>query len=119
VHVLTFRHIMPFVVGIVVSVSVHMANGWWLNSGRGVALMLALLAAAATIVVRLLGAAPTQPAGSLWAGSFLGMVATLVWSGAGTIWPIVLVVGGALSAAAVALGAVAGGALGAAGKPRQ
>lgn len=88
-------------------------TGWWLNSGQGVAITAAVLAAAAFgIGVRTL-TWPVPPGGAMmpvafWAGANIGMAVVLFRAGPGTIFPIVLVFGAVLSALAVAAGSLAG-----------
>ncbi|MDE3154434.1 MAG: hypothetical protein KGN76_04990 [Acidobacteriota bacterium] len=98
---------LPFVAGFLVPVFVERLTGWWLNSGRGVALVLLVV-----LVLSALVTGPGREAGwgrttALGAGAFLGSTSVLLWIGPGTIWPIVLVVAAAL----LAMAAVAGGGL--------
>jgi hypothetical protein len=109
------RHAIAFLIGLGATLAVHTMTGWWLNSGGGVASMLLVLGTVSALVARLSGGPIGGPAISLWCGGFVGMVATLVWTGPGTIWPIVIAVAGAFSAAAVAVGALAGRSL----RPRK
>ncbi|MQA30192.1 MAG: hypothetical protein GEU82_10180 [Luteitalea sp.] len=104
--------VIPFVTGLLLSLGVHRVSGWWLDSGRGVAVMMLMLAATSMLVVWRSGRSPIRPAAHLWAGSYLGMIAALLSTGAGTLWPIVLVVAGMLSAVAIVLGVLASRAIG-------
>ena len=95
---MTKHHVVPFVCGVVFAGLLQIAMGWWLNSGPGVVTTLLLLFAVAMIVAR-----DKQQAVSLWLGVMTGMAVALVVSGAGTIWPIVLVVSGVLTGSTVLL----------------
>ena len=102
------ENIVPLLAGFVVPIVMQWAAGWWLDSGRGVAMtMLGLCVLSAA-------AAAGRPdrawrrASRLTAGSIAGSAAGLIWNGAGTIWPVVLIVAGAISAAATFAGAAAG-----------
>jgi hypothetical protein len=88
-------------------------TGWWLNSGRGVAITaLTLAVLAALVAVRTLRwplRAPEAAAvAALWAGANIGMAVMLFRAGPGTIFPIVLAVGAGISALAVGAGSVGG-----------
>jgi hypothetical protein len=96
-------------------------TGWWLNSGQGVALTMGVLAALAVPVGAAalawpIGAAALAWPGALWAGANLGLAIVLFHIGPGTIFPIVLAVGGGLSALAIAAGSLVGMFTGAAWK---
>ncbi len=89
------------------------STGWWLNSGRGVALTTAVLIGTAFVVglrgfAWPAGRAEAAGAAALWAGVNVGMAAVLFDAGPGTIFPIVLAVGAAISALAVCAGVLAG-----------
>jgi hypothetical protein len=87
-------------------------TGWWLNTGRGVALtslVLALLAAAIAV------AAPWPPSTrsfhgpvAVWAGANIGLAIVLFRVGPGNIFPIVLAFGAGISALAVGAGSLIG-----------
>jgi hypothetical protein len=87
-------------------------TGWWLNTGRGVALtslVLALLAAATAV------AAPSPPStrrfqgpAAVWAGANIGLAIVLFRVGPGNIFPIVLAFGAGISALAVGAGSLIG-----------
>ncbi len=88
-------------------------TGWWLNSGRGVAITaLALAVLAALVATRALKwpfrAGEAAALAALWAGANIGMAVMLFRTGPGTIFPIVLVVGAGISAIAVGAGSLAG-----------
>ena len=72
---------------------------WFLNSGRAVAFTLGVLFAAG-----LVGGLRRLPGLTIAAGAAAAMVAVLFWSGAGTIFPIVLAGGGALVLVSTILG---------------
>jgi hypothetical protein len=88
-------------------------TGWWLNSGRGVAvtaLTLAVLAAlvAARALKRPFRARKAAAVAALWAGANIGLAVMLFRTGPGTIFPIVLAMGAGISALAVGAGSLAG-----------
>jgi hypothetical protein len=96
----------PLLAGLLMSVYMQTVTGWWLNSGRGVAYtdgaLLALAAlfgsigAGPPLVVRLV---------ALWTGAQVSLTAYLfLHEGGSTIFPIVILGGAILSAAAVAAG---------------
>jgi len=91
--------------GFLVPILVQHLSGWWLDSGRGVALTLLLLWGLAAVAALHRPSHAWRRAGRLCAGSITGSAAVLVWNGAGTIWPIVLGFAAALSAAATFGGA--------------
>lgn len=88
-------------------------TGWWLNSGRGVAITGVTLAVLAAIVTaRTLRwpfrARETAAISALWTGANIGMAVMLFRAGPGTIFPIVLGIGAGISALAVGAGSLAG-----------
>ncbi len=88
-------------------------TGWWLNSGRGVAITaitLAVLAAlvAARALKRPFRSREAAAVAALWAGANIGMAVMLFRAGPGTIFPIVLAMGAGISALAVGAGSLAG-----------
>lgn len=88
-------------------------TGWWLNSGRGVAITCITLAVLAALVAARTRTWPLRSRGAaaaaaLWAGANIGMALVLFGAGPGTIFPIVLAIGAGISAAAVAAGSLAG-----------
>jgi hypothetical protein len=96
------------IVGVVVVLITHSIFGWWLNSSAGV-LATSLTLFVAGLVSAQQGSARDWSKGrALWAGTFLMMVGILMWTGPGTIWPIVLVIAAALTAGAICLGIVVG-----------
>lgn len=96
---------IPFVLGVCVPLLLQRFVGWWLDSGRGVALMIAVLCAIAIGFALVRPSRPWRSAWSVGAGGFAGSAALLSWNGPGTIWPIVLVVAAALSLTAAFAGA--------------
>lgn len=90
---------MSFVVGVVLSVGLQLALGWWLDSWPRVALARAAVFLAALGVCSHPGAAV-----GLWLGVVAGMMAVLVGSGAGTLWSMVIATAAASTAAAAAAG---------------
>ncbi len=95
----------PLLAGLLIPIYMQTITGWWLNSGRGVAYtdgsLLALavifgIVGAGSLVVRLV---------ALWIGAQVGLTSYLfLHEGGSTIFPIVIVFGAILSAAAVAAG---------------
>lgn len=88
-------------------------TGWWLNSGRGVAITGITLAVLAALVAARARTWPFRSQGAaaaaaLWAGANIGMALVLFGAGPGTIFPIVLAIGAGVSAAAVAAGSLIG-----------
>jgi hypothetical protein len=83
-------------------------TGWWLNSGRGVALtsiVLVLLAVGVRVSAgSWLRSRGATAAAALWVGANLGLAGMLFRAGPGTIFPIVIVMGAGISAAAVGAG---------------
>ena len=96
--------VVPLAIGLLTTMLLQMAGGWWLNSGRGVAATMAVLFGTAIGVCRR-SDAPWFRATAMCIGAIAGMTATLFWIGPGTIWPIVLVVAAALTCTAVYAGA--------------
>jgi hypothetical protein len=82
--------------------------GWFLNSGRNVAAIELTLFVSAAVVAFLQRGRWGEGAAAFAAGATWAMGATLFVIGPGTIFPIVMGIGGALMVAAVAVGTVAG-----------
>jgi hypothetical protein len=99
------RTVVPFAVGLLTSILLQWAGGWWLNSGEGVVTTIVVLFGVA-VAVCLRSDAPWHRAAALSIGSVTGMAAALFWVGPGTIWPIVMAVAAVLTAASVFAGAV-------------
>jgi hypothetical protein len=88
-------------------------TGWWLNSGRGVAITALTLAVLAALVASRslkwpFRADEAAAVAALWAGANIGMAVMLFRAGPGTIFPIVLAMGAGISAIAVGAGSLAG-----------
>ena len=88
------------VAGMIAAFVSQMVTGWWLDSGRGVALMLAMLCALSIALVWFDRLAPV----ALWVGMINATTVILFVNGPGTIFPIVLAFAAALSALAIVPG---------------
>jgi len=100
-------HVAAFVLGLAAAAFSYWMDGWWLNSRES-----ALRTTFGLFVIGALAAlrrmdSPWAAGRALWLGAFIGMTTVLFRIGPGTIWPIVLVVGAGLTAAAVFTGVVA------------
>ena len=84
--------VAPFVIGLAFAVVLHGLVGWWLDSGPGVASTVAALFVLAVLVAR-----DKPQALSLWLGVMIGMTAMLLSIGGGTMWPLVIVIGGVMT----------------------
>jgi hypothetical protein len=100
------EHVASFLIGLAGAIALNRFNGWWLDSGRGVGITLGVLFGTAFLIAYWRTEGRVARAFSLWAGSLVGMTMFLFWVGPGTIWPIVLVIGGGMTAAPVLAGAV-------------
>jgi hypothetical protein len=87
-----------FVAGVIAAVVSQMLTGWWLDSGRGVTVMMAMLCALSLALVWLDRRAPL----ALWAGVVNATTVILFMVGPGTIFPIVIAFAAVLSALAIA-----------------
>src|SRR5205823_872604 len=96
----------PLLAGMLIPVYMQTVTGWWLNSGRGVAYTGGALLALAVVFGSLgAGAALVAQLVALWIGTQVSLVTYLfLHEGGSTIFPIVIMVGAILSAAAVAAG---------------
>jgi hypothetical protein len=103
--------VVSFLLGIVIVIAVHQVTGWWLDSQFGVSVMSAVLVGVAMALTVQRGSSALQRVIALWIGVVGGMTGVLIRMGPGTIWPIVLVIGGVMTAAAIALGVAVGNAL--------
>ena len=112
------RHLVAMVVGAVAFASVQIvllqragpplndSAGWFLNSDSNVSAICAAVAIAAAIVAA--GSRVNRrSAAACLAGAIVAMTVVLFAIGAGTIFPIVIVFGGAMLAFAVAAGTAA------------
>ena len=106
--VMTIEGVGAFIVGLLVTRALYIANGWWLDSGREVLRTSLVLAALGAFVAAWRFGRPWLRAGGVWAGALVEMTMLLVLTGPGTIWPIVLVFAAGISAAAVFGGAWTG-----------
>jgi hypothetical protein len=98
------EQVISLAIGFGVAIVLHRVTGWWLNSGFGVAVTVS-----AQFVVSLLLACWStrrrrERAMSLWVGNLAGMVIALFSVGPGTIWPLVLIIAGIVTAAPVLAG---------------
>jgi hypothetical protein len=82
--------------------------GWFLNSGRNVAAIELTLFVSAAVVAFLQRGRWGEGAAAFAAGAMWAMASMLFVTGPGAIFPIVMVIGGTLIVAAVAMGTVAG-----------
>jgi hypothetical protein len=84
-------------------------SGWFLNSGGGVALVVGVLAGACAVLT---AATPQssmwQVSGAFAAGAINAMIVSLFVIGPGTLFPIVIAIGGGL----ISIAALVGGAVG-------
>ena len=90
------------------------SEAWFLNSGRSALLTIAVLFAAAVglgVVVHRLQRRWAPAATAMALGVCAAMCAILIAMGPGNIWPIVLVIGGIVTAVPVILGVWAGATL--------
>ena len=85
------------VAGAVSAVVSQLLTGWWLDSGRGVALMMAMLCVLSNALVWFDRRAPL----ALWVGMINATTVILFTIGPGSIFPIVLTFAAGLSALAV------------------
>jgi hypothetical protein len=100
--------LVPFLIGALCAAYMQSWTGWWLNSGTGVAFTTAALFLLAAFVASWNAGSLWIRAIALWVGAMTGLTASLVWMGPGTIWPIVLIVSGLITACAVMAGSGVG-----------
>jgi hypothetical protein len=97
-----------FATGFLVILSLHAAQGWWLNSGgrvvRTVLVLLAVSLFAAVFRRQHYG----DRAVALWLGAIAASAAILFRIGPGTIWPIALGMAALVTATAVLTGTALG-----------
>jgi hypothetical protein len=105
VKAIRLERLISFLIGAAVAAAVNRVTGWWLNSGTGVASMLAAEFVVAFVVAWWRTIGRRERSISLWLGALAGMAVYLMWVGPGTIWPIVLVVSALVTAAPVLAGA--------------
>jgi hypothetical protein len=102
------EQLSTFLLGVTVLLVSHQIDGWWLDSRAGVLRVGGLLFLAGLFVAMWRYRTAIYAGIALWAGAVVGMAVVLFTIGPGDIWPIVLVVGSAISAAAVLAGVVMG-----------
>ena len=90
--------VFGFVAGVIAAVVSQILTGWWLNSGRGVTVMMAMLCALSIALVWLDRRAPL----ALWVGMVNATTVILFMVGPGTISPIVIAFAAVMGALAVA-----------------
>jgi hypothetical protein len=99
-----------FVMGFAAVAVLHAVGGWWLNSGTGVLRTVLVLLPLGVFAALRRSGSPWVRACALWAGAISGTTVFLFSIGPGTIWPIVLAFGAAITAGAVFGGAFVGSA---------
>ena len=97
---------VPFALGVSVAAFVHSWTGWWLNSGDGVAWMVLMLFSIAGSLAYSRGW--RYDGAAVWSGAMAALVGRLMYVGPGTLWPIVIVVTGVISACAISAGGAVG-----------
>jgi hypothetical protein len=100
--------IIPMLIGALTAVYMQSWTGWWLNSGTGVTFTVAVLFLLAVFFASRRTGSPWTRAMALWIGAMTGLAASLFWMGPGTIWPIVLIVSGIITACTVMAGSGVG-----------
>ena len=105
----------PALIGAVAAAAIQPFTpaGWWLDSSRGVAMTVVVLAVMAAAIGVRARAWPARlrnavPVAALWAGANAGMAIVLFSVGPGNLFPIVLAIGAGISAIAVAAGSLVG-----------
>jgi hypothetical protein len=100
------RNLVAFLAGIIATVVMQqwVPTGWWLNSGRGVLLMIGVLFALGVVGAFMRGSVLPRVI-ALGLGSVVGSAIVLFQAGPGNIWPIVLVFAGIVALVAVSAGA--------------
>lgn len=92
---------VPVSVGLAIAIVMYGINGWWLDAGERVRDMLVVLGVAGFGVGSWRSWPQWQSAGDLWLGFMVGSAGISLIIGPGNLWPIVIVLAGALSAAAI------------------
>ena len=85
------------VAGMISAFVSQMVTGWWLDSGRGVVLMMAMLCGLSIALVWFDRRAPL----ALWVGMFNATIVILFVIGPGALFPIVMAFAAGLSALAI------------------
>jgi len=88
------------VAGAASAVVSQLLTGWWLDSGRGVALMMAMLCVLSIALVWFDRRAPL----ALWVGMINATIVILFMVGPGSLFPIVIVLAAVLSVLAIVPG---------------
>jgi len=101
-----FRKASSFVLGILAIVALQTIGGWWLDSGPRVLRASVVLFALGVVVGLWRSEGTWVRACALWAGAIAGSTGILLWIGPGTLWPIVLAVASAITAAAIFAGTI-------------
>ena len=91
--------LVAVIAGLVVSMTVQLTLGWWLDSGQGVAVTTLTSFVATLVLFR-----AWYQAVAFWAALLIGNLVILFSIGPGSIFPIVIVIGGTLTAGAVLAG---------------
>jgi hypothetical protein len=86
--------------GVISALVSQLSTGWWLDSGRGVTLMMAMLCALSIALVWVDRRAPL----ALWVGMMNATIVILFVTGPGSIFPIVIAFAAGLSALAIVPG---------------
>lgn len=103
-----FRRAPIFVLGVLAIVTLQALSGWWLDSGPRVLRACVVLFALAVAIGLWRSEGAWVRACALWAGAIAGSIGVLFWIGPGNLWPIVLVLAAAITAAAIFGGTVCG-----------
>src|SRR5215213_3570618 len=107
---MSLKHYSVVGLGLATALIIHfIGGGWWLNSGDRVRTALTLLGVMAFVIGAAWPKTTVLPALQFWIG-FMAVIATILlfFSGEQNIWPIVLVIGGGMSAGAILVGFVSG-----------
>jgi hypothetical protein len=91
--------VLAVIAGFAVATTVQVTLDWWLNSGQGVAVTVLASFVATLVVFR-----RWHDALAFWAAMMFGNVVILFSIGPGTIFPIVIIIGGLLTGSAVLAG---------------
>jgi len=83
-------------------------RGWFLNSGTSVAMIAGAIAIAAALAAIARGDSPWITAGAIAVGGCFAMLAVLATIGMGSLFPIVLMMGGAIVSGAAVCGSLVG-----------
>jgi hypothetical protein len=103
--------VVSFLLGIAAVILVHQVAGWWLDSQFGVNVMSAVLAVVSASLTSWRHASFRQRVIALWIGVMGSMAGVMLRIGPGSIWPIVLVGAGLMTAVAIGFGVFVGSAI--------